>query len=230
MSTYQVKFTVPLGIDDVMMVCKEAVASTGWRVTEAGNVRLKCKEVSVQSTSFTWPAEVMIELTTHETGTIITMNGSIFGFGPIQSGHLEGQVGNLRNRIEVGLNKMIESKKQDQFSHQQGSSLISELERLANLHEKGALTDDEFQQAKKIVLMSSLENEPANKSTERLEQQANSIVSPKSEPSAIETSKNPLCPNCNSPMQIRIATKGEHQGKQFYVCSNYPDCRGVLPS
>ncbi len=224
MSTYQVKFTAPLGIDDVMMVCKEAVASTGWRVTEAGNTRLRCKEISVQSTSFTWPAEVMIELTTHETGTTITMNGSIFGFGPIQSGHLEGQVGNLRNRIEVGLNKTIESKKQAQFSQQQGSPLVSELERLANLHEKGALTDDEFQQAKKKLLMLSLANEPADKSIQ------DSTVAPKLEQPTVETSKNPLCPNCNSPMHIRTATKGEHQGKQFYVCSNYPNCRGVLPA
>jgi hypothetical protein len=81
------------------------------------------------------------------------MNGSISGFGPIQSGHLKGQVGNLRNRIEVGLNKEIDTKKQTQ-SQSQGSLLISELERLANLHEKGALTDDEFQQAKKKLLNS----------------------------------------------------------------------------
>jgi hypothetical protein len=153
MSIHQEKFTVALGIDEIMMVCKEAVASVGWRVAEATDTRLRCKEVSTQSTSFTWPAEVLIELTANETNTVITMNGSISGFGPIQSGHLKGQVGNLRNRIEVGLNKEIDTKKQTQ-SQSQGSLLISELERLANLHEKGALTDDEFQQAKKKLLNS----------------------------------------------------------------------------
>jgi hypothetical protein len=156
MSNHQERFVVPLGIAEVMMVCREAVASTNWRVTEAGKTRLSCKEVSAQSTSFTWPAEVTIELTSNEKGTIVTMNGSIFGFGPIQSGHLQGQVGNLRNRVEIGLRKAIETKKQAQViqQQQQSGSLITELERLASLREKGALTDDEFQQAKKKLLNS----------------------------------------------------------------------------
>jgi len=137
-----------------MRLCREAVASIGWRVLESGRTRLRCKEVSVQSTSFNWPAEVTIELTTDEPNTIITLNGSIFGFGPIQSGHLEGQVGNLSNRIVIGLNKIIQSMTEAYINQQQGSPLISELERLASLYEKGALTDDEFQQAKKNLLNS----------------------------------------------------------------------------
>ena len=39
-----------------------------------------------------------------------------------------------------------------------------------------------------------------------------------------------LCPKCNSPMKIRTATKGENQGKQFYVCSDYPNCKEVIPA
>lgn len=39
-----------------------------------------------------------------------------------------------------------------------------------------------------------------------------------------------ICPKCNAPMTIQVATKGEHQGKQFYVCSNYPTCKEVLPA
>ncbi len=38
-----------------------------------------------------------------------------------------------------------------------------------------------------------------------------------------------ICPKCNAPMTIQVASKGEHQGKQFYVCSNYPTCKEVLP-
>lgn len=154
MSTFQQRIKVQLSIDEVMTVCREAVASIGWRVLESGRTRLRCKEMSVQFTSFNWPAEVTIELTTHEPKTMITLNGSIFGFGPIQSGHLEGQVGNLSNRIVIGLNKIIQSMKESHLNQQQGSPLISELERLSGLREKGAITDDEFQQAKKKLLNS----------------------------------------------------------------------------
>ena len=34
-----------------------------------------------------------------------------------------------------------------------------------------------------------------------------------------------VCSKCNIPMQVKTVTKGEQQGKQFYVCSNYPTCR-----
>ena len=36
---------------------------------------------------------------------------------------------------------------------------------------------------------------------------------------------NPTCSKCNVPMQIRTVTSGQHKGKQFYVCSSYPNCR-----
>jgi hypothetical protein len=39
----------------------------------------------------------------------------------------------------------------------------------------------------------------------------------------------PYCPKCGVKMVLRTASKGEHQGKQFYGCSNYPKCRVTLP-
>jgi very-short-patch-repair endonuclease len=39
----------------------------------------------------------------------------------------------------------------------------------------------------------------------------------------------PLCPKCNIPMVIRTVAQGEHKGKQFYGCPNYPRCREVKP-
>jgi hypothetical protein len=47
----------------------------------------------------------------------------------------------------------------------------------------------------------------------------------------------PLCPKCGTPMVLRTARSGDHAvlaglsqgaGKQFYGCTNYPRCRGVL--
>jgi len=39
----------------------------------------------------------------------------------------------------------------------------------------------------------------------------------------------PLCPKCGIPMTLRTVTQGEHKGKQFYGCTNYPRCREVKP-
>jgi Protein of unknown function (DUF2726)/Topoisomerase DNA binding C4 zinc finger len=35
----------------------------------------------------------------------------------------------------------------------------------------------------------------------------------------------PLCPKCGVPMVVRTVAQGEHRGKQFYGCPNYPRCR-----
>jgi len=39
----------------------------------------------------------------------------------------------------------------------------------------------------------------------------------------------PLCPKCGIPMVLRTVTQGEHKGKQFYGCANYPRCREITP-
>lgn len=37
----------------------------------------------------------------------------------------------------------------------------------------------------------------------------------------------PICPKCGIPMVLRTVSQGEHKGKQFWGCSNYPRCREV---
>ncbi|MEW5721260.1 MAG: topoisomerase DNA-binding C4 zinc finger domain-containing protein [Chloroflexota bacterium] len=36
-----------------------------------------------------------------------------------------------------------------------------------------------------------------------------------------------MCPKCGVPMVVRTASRGEHQGKPFYGCPNFPRCREV---
>lgn len=36
------------------------------------------------------------------------------------------------------------------------------------------------------------------------------------------------CPRCGSPMVLRTAKRGKHAGEQFYGCSMFPKCRGVV--
>lgn len=55
------------------------------------------------------------------------------------------------------------------------------------------------------------------------------LAEPVNEPSQPENPLGvPLCPKCGVPMVIRTVAKGQHQGKQFYGCVNYPRCREML--
>lgn len=49
-------------------------------------------------------------------------------------------------------------------------------------------------------------------------------VSKASAPAAVP----PTCPKCSVPMVVRTVRQGPHAGKQFYGCTNYPQCRQML--
>jgi len=42
------------------------------------------------------------------------------------------------------------------------------------------------------------------------------------------TGKAPDCPKCGKPMALRTAQKGNRSGKQFWGCSGYPECKGIV--
>jgi hypothetical protein len=54
------------------------------------------------------------------------------------------------------------------------------------------------------------------------------LASPQPE-NNIQVGSIPLCPKCNIPMVVRTVSQGEHKGKQFYGCQNYPRCREMKP-
>ncbi len=44
------------------------------------------------------------------------------------------------------------------------------------------------------------------------------------------TDKSPDCPRCSSQMVRRIAKSGENAGKEFWGCTKFPACRGMVLS
>lgn len=38
----------------------------------------------------------------------------------------------------------------------------------------------------------------------------------------------PVCPQCGKPMALRTAKSGKNTGSQFWGCTAYPDCKGVV--
>lgn len=46
--------------------------------------------------------------------------------------------------------------------------------------------------------------------------------------SSVQTQAAPSCPKCGSVMVMRTAKKGANVGGQFWGCSKYPECRGII--
>jgi hypothetical protein len=160
MPTHSEEFSLSLALGESMEVCAEAVATLGWRVIEQSMTRLKCAEVKTQLASFTWPVQVEILLKGEPSGGArVTLNGSTFGLGSMQSGYLKEQVQNLRYAIEHALSrktaKPAAGEPESRNHVATAGTLASELEKLARLHASGALSDQEFQQAKQRLLEQS---------------------------------------------------------------------------
>ncbi|HIW74853.1 MAG TPA: topoisomerase DNA-binding C4 zinc finger domain-containing protein [Firmicutes bacterium] len=45
--------------------------------------------------------------------------------------------------------------------------------------------------------------------------------------SGLDSPTEKTCPRCGSKLVIRTAAKGNRMGKQFWGCSNYPQCRYI---
>jgi len=39
----------------------------------------------------------------------------------------------------------------------------------------------------------------------------------------------PACKLCGKPMALRIARKGKNEGRSFWGCTGYPECKGAMP-
>ena len=152
MSKHQVEAVLPHSVDDVAMACQEAVAQLGWRILDQSDSGLTCKEVLPQITSMTWPAKIEVEWRQEGSKTRLTLNGSVMGFGPLQSGHLKGEMGNLQNRIQLCLRKTASQQQRTPPAPTPQSTLAGELENLARLRSQGILSDEEFANAKAKLL------------------------------------------------------------------------------
>jgi restriction system protein len=49
------------------------------------------------------------------------------------------------------------------------------------------------------------------------------------QPHSAEPSAAPVCPKCGAEMVLKTARQGKHAGSQFWSCSKFPDCKGLLP-
>jgi len=100
MSKFGAEFTVDLPLAEALIVCREACSHTGWRLLDDNAQPIRCTEVQTNAFGFTNPVQVTITIRPNgPTSTVASIQGSSFGFGPIQSRHVRAQVEALGERI-----------------------------------------------------------------------------------------------------------------------------------
>ena len=98
MSRHEETFQIPLPPAQAKAVCGHAIASLNLPSSDLG-YGYSCAE-SFQF-GFTWPVTLNVIIDYGDPGmSRITIGGTNFGFGPIQSSHVRGKVISLRARIE----------------------------------------------------------------------------------------------------------------------------------
>lgn len=99
MARFRDEFNINLPIAVAMIVCRKAIGSLGWRVSEQSQTRLYCEE------HHNWYAKVpkveVILNTISPDVTNVTLNCSISGWGPFVARYLKKKTRILRNVIEL---------------------------------------------------------------------------------------------------------------------------------
>lgn len=99
MSSHEDSFQVPVPPEQAKAFCAQAITSLGLTINGDTGYGLVCAEKF--QFGFTWPVTMNVIVNYGDPGmSRITIGGSNFGFGPIQSSHVSGEVFALRQRIE----------------------------------------------------------------------------------------------------------------------------------
>jgi hypothetical protein len=101
-STLQQSILVPLSLSATSLICRKAIAQMNWRMMEQSESQFVCKENVSLSVLLTYPVEIKMVLNSSGlSSTQIELKGKVFGLGPLQSGHLKGQMGKMINHIQL---------------------------------------------------------------------------------------------------------------------------------
>jgi four helix bundle suffix protein len=65
--------------------------------------------------------------------------------------------------------------------------------------------------------------------TERLRQRGKERTDPVDQIDRPDLPQPPQCPKCGSLMALRTAKAGKTPGSQFWGCTRYPECKGLVP-
>ena len=95
---------------------------------------------------FANPAKLEVSVSISGAKTTVAVKSSNFGLGPVQGGHVKGVAETFLSNVKLQLGKTQAS------APSAGDDLAGQLKKLAEMKEKGLLSDEEFAAAKAKLL------------------------------------------------------------------------------
>lgn len=99
MSSHREELVLQIPLEVSMTACERAMNGPGWHVTAKYSTTLHCAELRQTALRFTFPVQVIANFHDENGSTRVILNGSNFGFGPIQSRHVKSQLQGLTRLI-----------------------------------------------------------------------------------------------------------------------------------
>jgi len=102
LSKHADSLTLKLPIDAAVAACQAAIRAGNWKImsTDGHNFLIK-EQFGLVAMLFSYPTRAAILLREQSEGeTRVDLHGSIFGFGPLQSGRVRAALARLRGEIE----------------------------------------------------------------------------------------------------------------------------------
>ena len=97
---------------------------------------------------------------------------------------------------------------------------------------RNAMSDKEMEQLARYYYERNKEpvGDYTQKYLDKIAESNGTQAHPQPDEAPIEQEATPhiLCPRCGAPMVLRRAVKGENAGKEFWGCSRFPKCRGIV--
>jgi hypothetical protein len=97
MSKLRAEFQVAGTAPDTISACRTVAANEGWTIRSEEPDRLLLRQ-GYKLTA--WPLTMDVHVTsTADSGTLVGVDGSIWGLGPIQKSHLRKAMAKLQNQV-----------------------------------------------------------------------------------------------------------------------------------
>lgn len=99
MSSHREELILQMPLEVSMTACERAMNGPRWHITARDSTTLHCAELRQTAFGFTFPVQVIANFHDENGSTRVILNGSNFGFGPIQSRHVKSQLQGLTRLI-----------------------------------------------------------------------------------------------------------------------------------
>jgi hypothetical protein len=96
MSKLSEQIAVGGSADEAKQACRDAITGLGWKSEEEGGAIVAKPGMSATA----WPSKLTIGVTDAGGSATVNIDGSIYGFGPVQKKHLKKRMEEFRAAVE----------------------------------------------------------------------------------------------------------------------------------